>query len=195
LDLLAGSDIQFRREARLDVALVQNLPVALVFLPAADIPAFVGEGKIDIGITGRDQVAEHEAHSPPTETAGVQEVLDLGFGRCSLKVQVPENGPLRDPKELIGKNVVTSFTGLAKTYFAQLEGHLQDTREDGIDSIPERKIKTKIKFVSGSVEAACLLGLGDAIVDLVGMPDVIFDTILWLTTFRVWYDDESCWFD
>src|SRR6516225_982333 len=61
LNLLEGADIQFRRENRLDIALVKNLPIALVFLPAADIPTFVGEGRVDLGITGYDQVQEHDA--------------------------------------------------------------------------------------------------------------------------------------
>jgi hypothetical protein len=52
LELLQGADIQFTRSNRLDVALVRNHPIALVFLPAADIPRFVGEGNIDLGITG-----------------------------------------------------------------------------------------------------------------------------------------------
>ena len=42
ISLLNGADIQFKRAHRLDVALVTNLPIALVFLPAADIPRFVG---------------------------------------------------------------------------------------------------------------------------------------------------------
>ena len=44
IELLSGSDIQFHRHNRLDIALVKNLPLALVFLPASDIPTFVGEG-------------------------------------------------------------------------------------------------------------------------------------------------------
>ena len=122
LDLLAGSDIQFRRETRLDIALVKNLPLALIFLPAADIPTFVGEGRVDLGITGRDQVAEHDTHLPLGEESGVVEVMDLGFGACKLQVQVPEKGTLQDVKDLVGKNIVTSFTGLAEDYFARLEG-------------------------------------------------------------------------
>lgn len=154
LDLLAGCDIQFRRETRLDIALVKNLPIALIFLPAADIPTFVGEGRVDLGITGRDQVAEHDAHLPAGEVSNVVELLDLGFGRCKLQVQVPQNGGLTDPKQLIGKNVVTSFTGLTNSFFSQLEGG---------------QLNTKIKYVGGSVEAACALGVADGIVDLVGM--------------------------
>ncbi len=41
------------RKNRLDIALCTNLPLTLVFLPAADIAQYVGEGNIDIGITGR----------------------------------------------------------------------------------------------------------------------------------------------
>lgn len=122
LDLLAGSDIQFRRETRLDIALVKNLPIALIFLPAADIPTFVGEGRVDLGITGRDQVHEHDSHLPLGEESGVEEVMDLGFGKCSLQVQVPGKGAIKDPKQLVGMNIVTSFTGLTEQYFARLEG-------------------------------------------------------------------------
>ena len=169
LDLLAGSDIQFRRETRLDIALVKNHPIALVFLPAADIPTFVGEGRVDLGITGRDQVAEHEAFVPATKDTGVEEVLNLGFGRCRLQVQVPEKGTLQRPEELVGKNVVTSFVGLTEKYFARLEG--LEGYENGLTdgAAPTRSsLKTKIKYVGGSVEAACALGVADGIVDLVG---------------------------
>ncbi|KAN0069997.1 hypothetical protein V8E54_011578 [Elaphomyces granulatus] len=153
LDLLSGCDIQFRRETRLDIALVKNLPIALIFLPAADIPTFVGEGRVDLGITGRDQIAEHDVRLPDGEISGVEEVLDLGFGMCKLQVQVPEKGSITTASELVGKNVVTSFTALTEAFFSKLEG------TDGAS--------TKIKYVGGSVEAACALGVADGIVDLV----------------------------
>jgi ATP phosphoribosyltransferase len=167
LDLLSGSDIQFRRETRLDIALVKNHPIALIFLPAADIPTFVGEGRVDLGITGVDQVAEHDAHLPLGETSGVEQVMDLGFGKCKLQVQVPEKGNIQDVKDLVGKNIVTSFTGLAEDYFARLEG--KGSRKESVNGTdsPVPKLRTKIKFVGGSVEAACALGVADGIVDLV----------------------------
>lgn len=168
LDLLAGSDIQFRREARLDIALVKNHAIALIFLPAADIPTFVGEGKVDLGITGRDQVAEHDAKLPIDQPSSVEEVMDLGFGKCKLQVQVPERGDLSNPSQLVGKNIVTSFTGLSEDYFAKLEG-IKGGRKESINgsSSPVPKLKTQIRFVGGSVEAACALGVADGIVDLV----------------------------
>ena len=166
LNLLAGSDVQFHRHNRLDIALVKNLPIALVFLPAADIPTFVGEGRVDLGITGQDQVAEHEAGTPPTETTGVERVMDLGFGKCALQVQVPENGSIQEPSQLVGKNVVTSFENLTNSYFRSLEAKETST-SNGVNSPTE--LRTKITYVSGSVEAACALGVAHGVVDLVGM--------------------------
>ncbi|KZT56351.1 ATP phosphoribosyltransferase [Calocera cornea HHB12733] len=147
LELLHGADIQFTRSQRLDVCLVRNFPMALVFLPAADIPRFVGEGNVDLGITGQDMIAESEMG------ALVTEVLPLGFGKCSLQVQVPEKGNLQTVDQLAGKRVVTSFEVLAGKYFKGLDDRLGTT--------------TKIEYVGGSVEAACALGLADGIVDLV----------------------------
>lgn len=99
----------------------------------------------------------------------MEEVLNLGFGKCRLQVQVPEKGKLQRPEELVGKNVVTSFVGLTEKYFAKLEG--LDGHENGVtngDAPVRKRLKTKIKYVGGSVEAACALGVADGIVDLVG---------------------------
>ena len=123
------------------------MPIALIFLPAADIPMFVGEGKCDLGITGVDQVQESDVD--------VLLPMDLNFGSCKLQVQVPNAGPYEKPEQLIGKTIVSSFTNLTKQYFAKLEG------------VPVEKITTKIRYVGGSVEASCALGIADAIVDLV----------------------------
>ncbi|KAI2629863.1 ATP phosphoribosyltransferase [Hypoxylon sp. NC1633] len=188
LNLLEGADIQFRRENRLDIALVKNLPIALIFLPAADIPTFVGEGQVDLGITGWDQVEEHDAGvqalfrarrfsgeiTPQEESerntlgSGCETVLDLGFGACKLQVQVPEKGSYNSPKDLIGKNIGTSFVHLAQKYFANLELEEDAANEENGDGLKSTgKLRTKIIELSGSVEAACALGVADGIVDLV----------------------------
>ncbi len=184
--MLRGSDIQFKREHRLDIALVKNMPIALVFLPAADIPTFVGEGRVDLGITGRDQVAEHDHSAPSAHGPGWDEVLDLEFGNCRLQVQVPENGAISRAEQLIGKHVATSFVHLASAFFARLEQRQREEGREGEERkeeeggggagspscLPEpraeRKLDTKIVHVGGSVETACALGVADGIVDLVG---------------------------
>ena len=148
LQLLSGADIQFHRSNRLDIAISTNMPVALVFLPAADIPRFVGEGRCALGITGVDQVAESQVE--------VTQLLDLAFGKCSLQVQVPDAGPINDVPQLIGKSIVSSFTHLTTEFFRKLENKSSNEPLD-----------TTIKYVGGSVEAAVALGVADAIVDLV----------------------------
>lgn len=145
VEMLKGAGIEFRREPRLDVALCVGLPITLVFLPAADIAKYVGEGNVDIGITGFDVVSE--------SMVDVDHVMDLGFGKCKLCVQAPIVDNVTDVKTLAGGRIVTSFPDLTKQFFAKLD--------------EEKGVKTRVKFVSGSVEAACGLGLADAIVDLV----------------------------
>ncbi|EEB09535.1 ATP phosphoribosyltransferase [Schizosaccharomyces japonicus yFS275] len=159
LNILKGADIKFRRNPRLDIALVQNLPIALVFLPAADIPQFVGLGRVHMGITGQDQIAE--ARLRVGEKLKVEELLNLKFGSCKLQVQVPEKGSITDVKQLVGKRIVTSFTHLARDYFNNIEKELKAEGKVAND------VETDITFVSGSVEASCALGIADGIVDLV----------------------------
>ena len=169
LDLLSGSDVKFHRHNRLDIALVMNMPLALIFLPAADIPMYVGEGRVDLGITGRDVIAEHEATEPPTETTGVLEIMDLEFGGCKLQVQVPEKGSIQTPEELVGKKIVTSFTGLSQNYFRDLETKASESGGQQVNGgAAEKQLQTQIRYAGGSVEAACALGVADGIVDLVG---------------------------
>ncbi|KAJ3927961.1 MAG: hypothetical protein NXY57DRAFT_567564 [Lentinula lateritia] len=157
LSILAGADIQFRRHARLDVCLVLNHPIALVFLPASDIPSFVGKGNVDLGITGHDVIVESQMHEHVTEE------LRLGFGKCALQVQVPEAGSITTVEDLAGKRVVTSFEVLSGDYFGKLDDQLRLSGDK----------RTKIEYVGGSVEAACALGLADGIVDLVESGDTM----------------------
>lgn len=147
IELLKGCDIHFNRSSRQDIALSTNLPIALIFLPAADIAKYVGEGNVDLGITGQDIVAESQAEDK------IRELLELNFGKCRLSIEVPVNGPCQTLDSLVGKRIVTSFVHTATKLFAPLDAAAGKT--------------TSIKHVSGSVEAACALGLADGIVDLV----------------------------
>jgi len=144
-ELLKGSGIEYRREDRLDVAICKNLPITLVFLPASDIAKYVGEGNVDIGITGTDIVEESNVK--------VEKVMDLGFGSCKLCVQAPVADKVTDVSTLAGGRIVTSFPHLTEKFFAPMDA--------------AKGVKTKVTEVSGSVEAACGLGLADAVVDLV----------------------------
>lgn len=142
--MLSAIGLDWTRPSRVDIAHCDNMPITLVFLPAADIAAYVGEGNVDMGITGEDIIAETQA------TVNVLE--KLGFGKCRLAVQAPVTSKITDVKVLAGKRIVTSFPNLAHQFFAKFE---------------DSNNPTSVKYVSGSVEAACGLGLADAVVDLV----------------------------
>lgn len=119
--------------------------MTMVFLPASDISKYVAAGNVDIGVTGIDIVEENGLE--------VERVMNLGFGKCRLCVQAPVASNITDIKSLAGKRIVTSFPSLTKKFFEPLDKELG--------------VETSIQFLSGSVEAACGLGLADAVVDLV----------------------------
>ena len=50
--MLDSAGFKFERANRTDIAACSNMPVTLVFLPAADIAKYVGEGNVDAGVTG-----------------------------------------------------------------------------------------------------------------------------------------------
>eukprot|EP00117_Sycon_ciliatum_P050693 scpid14907/ scgid35754/ ATP phosphoribosyltransferase len=148
--LLQSCDLKYRRKHRLDVAGCLTLNVAFVFLPAADIPLYVSQGRVDLGITGQDVVAEAQVD--------VDEVLRLDFGKCRLCVQVPTASECQKAEDLAGKRVITSFPNLTRQFFKT--------------KCPNGDAAT-VHFVSGSVEVACCLGLGEGIVDLVESGDTM----------------------
>lgn len=144
LKLLDGAGLEYTRPDRVDVAVCTNLPIVLVFLPASDIATFVGQGNVDLGITGLDHVRE--------SAVDVEVLIPLGFGKCSLSVQAPTSSKITDVKaQLCGKRIATSFPKITAEFFNNLD--------------PSKP--TSIRELSGSVEAACGLGLADAVVDLV----------------------------
>jgi len=113
-----------------------------IFVRAADIPEFVADGAADVGVTGHDLVIE--------TGRDVEELIDLGFGRCRLAVAVPENLGISSVSELPARTrIATSFPGVATRFF----------ESKGVD--------IEIAEMSGAVEIAPHLGMADAIVDLV----------------------------
>ncbi len=116
--LLDGAGLEYRRPDRVDVAVCTGLPVTLVFLPAADIAAYVGEGNVDMGITGQDILQETRLESPDIH---ITELLELGFGKCSLSLQAPVKNGISAAKQLSGGRVVTSFPALTRAFFDKFD--------------------------------------------------------------------------
>jgi ATP phosphoribosyltransferase len=135
----AGLPAQFRA----DRALVASLggEFQAIFVRASDIPEFVADGAAELGVTGADLVAE--------SGRDVQELLDLGFGKCCLVVAVKEDSTAQSVHDVPpGTRIATSFPRLTRTFFESL-------------SIP-----VELAPVSGAAEIAPHLGVADVIVDL-----------------------------
>ena len=112
-----------------------------LFVRAADIPEFVADGAVDLGITGSDLVGEAER---PVTT-----LLELGFGRCRLVLAARE-GEYDDVDALPDNpRIATSFPRSTRRWFQ------------------ERGRKVELVPVSGAAEIAPHIGVADVIADLV----------------------------
>jgi ATP phosphoribosyltransferase len=115
----------------------------LILVRAADVPTYVQYGAADLGVAGRDLLAEHGGQ-------GLYQPLDLGIARCRMAVAVPEDfdyaAAVRQGARL---RVATKYIRIAREHFAAKGVH--------VDLIK----------LYGSMELAPLVGLADAIVDLV----------------------------
>ena len=121
----------------------QRADLRLVLVRAADVPTYVQYGAADLGVAGRDILAEHGGQ-------GLYQPLDLGIAKCTMVVAVPEGfdyaGAVRRGARL---RVATKYMQTAREHFAAKGMH--------VDLIK----------LYGSRELAPLVGLADAIVDLV----------------------------
>lgn len=111
----------------------------VVLAKAADVITYVEHGVCDAGIVGKDTIMENGG--------SFYEVLDMGFGRCRFALAG------RNPETFFSgyahKVVATKYPNVAKEYF----------KSKGLD--------VQIVKIEGSVELAPVLGLSDAIVDIV----------------------------
>lgn len=83
-------------------------------------------------------------------------------------MRVPGKGQYAKPSDLIGKTIGTRFTSLAEDYFAALEKEVDPAIATVVGMGARRKLNIKVVGFNDSVEAACIIGIVDGIVDLVG---------------------------
>ncbi|MGC1907996.1 MAG: ATP phosphoribosyltransferase [Candidatus Dormiibacterota bacterium] len=139
--LLTEAGFGFESDERRLFASCFNYPLDLLFMRAEDVPEYTQDGVVDLGITGSNLLTESGAR--------VDRWLDLGFGRCRLQVAVPSSGTWASVEELAGHLVATSHPRSTAAFFA------------------ERQIEIQLIEIRGAVEITPLLGVADAIVDLV----------------------------
>jgi ATP phosphoribosyltransferase len=117
--------------------------VGIVTMRPSDVPTYVEAGAADIGVTGKDVLAEQAERD-------VYELLDLGFGPCRM-VFATVDGEDRAAEALrrLGvMRVATKYPKIASAYFERTGRQVE------------------IVEVKGSVELAPLTGLVEGIVDL-----------------------------
>ena len=111
----------------------------VVLAKAADVITYVEHGVCDLGVVGKDTIMENGT--------SFYEVLDLGFGRCKFALAAPKGSDFFGG--YASRTIATKYPNVARNYF---ESKAMDIRFIKIE---------------GSVELAPLLGLSDAIVDIV----------------------------
>ena len=146
LPLLAAAGIQPAEDPETSRRLIiaTNRPdVSIIVVRASDVPTYVRYGAADLGVAGKDVL--HEQGSE-----GVYQPLDLKIARCKMMVAVPTSfdyaSAVRQGARL---RVATKYLKTAREHFAAKGVH--------VDLIK----------LYGSMELAPLVGLADAIVDLV----------------------------
>ncbi|WP_300405780.1 ATP phosphoribosyltransferase [Nocardioides sp.] len=114
--------------------------VEFFYLRPRDIALYVGEGTLDIGITGRDLLRDSAAKA--------EEALTLGFGRSTFRFAGPR-GAFSAVEDLAGTRIATSYVGIVRTY------------------LEERGIEASVTRLDGAVETSIQLGVADVIADVV----------------------------
>ena len=120
------------------------LPVAgtnleIVLAKAADVVTYVENGVCDIGVVGKDTIMEMGGT--------FYEVADLGFGRCRFALAVPRGVDFYEGYHT--RCIASKYVNVARAFFEK------------------KNMDVNIVKIEGSVELAPILGLSDAIVDIV----------------------------
>ena len=131
----------YKMPSRQLISKTYNKNIDIMFARASDIPEFVSDGIVDMGISGIDLIKESESD--------VVELLDLNFGQTKLVLASPEDSEIDSVEDLTSDmTVATEFPILTKKY---LQNH---------------DLNSKIVKMSGSTEIAPFIGVADLITDL-----------------------------
>ena len=140
----AGIEVLEDPEKSRKLILTTNQPdVRVLVVRATDVPTYVQYGGADMGITGKDTLLEHGSD-------GLYQPLDLQIAKCRISVAVRADFDYASAvKQGSRLKVATKYVAIAREFFAAKGVH--------VDLIK----------LYGSMELAPLVGLADAIVDLV----------------------------
>lgn len=141
LDFLRKAGLEFESYTQKLFSTCRNFPLEIVYVRDDDIPDYVASGSVDIGIFGQNLLYEERP-------ANVKKLLNLRYGFCALTLAVPKESTVQSLEDLSGKTIATTYPNSTKDFFKK------------------NNIKVETIKISGSVEIAPALGVGQAIADL-----------------------------
>lgn len=149
-ELLDRAGLSFRESRDRLFCYGESLAIDLLLVRDDDIPGLIAEGVCDLGVVGRNVLAEQALERRRNgDGDAFVELRELGFGRCRLSLAVPQDWDWSGPKGLSGKRIATSYPHLLGQWLAA------------------HRIDAEPVVLSGSVEIAPRLGKAEAICDLV----------------------------
>ena len=128
-----------RKKGRKLIMPIGNGEIEVVLAKAADVVTYVESGVCDMGVVGKDTIME--------KGGTFYEVADLGFGKCRFALAVVKGKNLYEGYHNL--TIASKYVNVAKNFFEQ------------------KSMDVDIVKIEGSVELAPVLGLADAIVDIV----------------------------
>ncbi|MBB2151458.1 ATP phosphoribosyltransferase [Pedobacter gandavensis] len=141
VEILKNCGLSFENYKSSLISTVTNFPLEILFLRDDDIPEYVQDGIADLGIVGENVIVE--------AGADVTYLQRLGFGKCTLKIAIPNESRITEVAQLEGKAIATSYPVILEKY------------------LKENHVNAEVRTISGSVEIGPGLGLSDAICDIV----------------------------
>lgn len=146
MPLLAAAGIQVSEDPSTSRKLIlgtSDPALRIIIVRASDVPTYVQYGAADLGVAGKDVLIEHGGDN-------LYQPLDLGIARCRMSVAAPRGFDYAQAVRRGARlRIATKYTEIASRHFAAKGVH--------VDLIK----------LYGSMELAPLVGLADAIVDLV----------------------------
>jgi ATP phosphoribosyltransferase len=144
IDLLARAGWKVTISSRSYVPTIDDMEMECLLVRAQEMARYVESGALDAGITGHDWVVETKAN--------VVELAELVYAKQRLSrvkwvLAVPEDSPIREPKDLEGKVIATEVVGITQDYLAR------------------HGVKSRVEFSWGATEVK-VPQLADAIVEV-----------------------------
>ncbi len=145
IDLFDRAGWKIRKHSRNYFPEINDPDITARLCRAQEIPLYIQDGVLDVGLSGKDWVRETKAD--------VRVVSDLIYSKASNRparwvLAVAGDSPYRTPEDLAGKRVATELLGVAESYFK------------------ERGIPVTISYSWGATEAKVVEGLADAIMEV-----------------------------